>query len=131
MALCWVSDDLALRDTAALICRARGLPVETVGTEFHAIFETVQKSSSTLRSVLIDLDPVLEHMKDLRAAVKGAAPGAEVIGMTVFAESPDAGCRRDSRTEILGLQQAIGCELRAVIDKTELVTQLQCLVNVR
>ena len=146
-----VSDDIALRNTAACICRALGHSVVTAGCASASLGEAVRRLSPSPRFVLVDLDGqpadtsvgeetagvssrivgrpsqavrILSQMNESGRPEKAVlriaqSPGANndnvtVIGMTVFAEPPP-----DSDA------------LDAVIDKTELLTQLQWLLSVR
>ncbi len=125
-----VSDDFILRDTTAQICRRLGRSVLCVGPESCAIDDAVRGLSASLRIVLIDLDSTLPShvimsaiIDAFRSAnhacadrfVRGANNDkVAVIGMTVFAEAP---VNADT--------------LDAVIDKTELMSQLRWLLSVR
>ena len=124
-----VSDDITLRNTAANICRALGHCVTTADCASDSFGETVRGLSSSLRFVLVDLDAQADGMivPAVLAAVRSVShvraerfvrgtnnDNVKVIGMTVFAEPPpDADA------------------LDAVIDKTDLMTQLQWLLSVR
>ncbi len=125
-----ISNDVALRDTTAQICRRLGRSVSCVGTESSPIDDVIHGLSSSLRFVLIDLDStpagcvivpeiIVAVCSANRAYADRFVPGANndnvtVIGMTVFAEPPPDAVALD-----------------AVIDKTELLTQLQWLLSVR
>ncbi len=124
-----VSDDITLRNTAADICRILGHGVTTADCAGVSVGETVRGMASSLRFVLVDLDAQgdcrivpavlaavcsVSHVGAERFVRGASNDNVKVIGMTVFAEPPPEADALD-----------------AVIDKTDLMTQLQWLLSVR